>query len=53
MVTTVKDQFKISYATARSDLRKLEALGIVSPLERAGQIAYYCNEIYSVTYQEI
>ena len=52
-VTTVKQNFNVSYATARSDLRKLEALGIVSPLEHSGQITYYCGQIYVVTYEDI
>jgi len=52
-VVTVKERFKVSYATARSDLRKLETIGIVSPLERAGQITYYCHPIYAVTYEDI
>jgi Fic family protein len=53
MVTTVKDRFGVSYPTARSDLRKLQTLGIVSELERAGQITFYCAQIYAVTYEDI
>jgi len=55
-VTTVnqyKSQFKVTYPTARSDLRRLETMGIVQPLEGLDLITYYCDPIYTITYEEI
>lgn len=52
-VTSYTSQFGVSYPTARSDLRKLETLGIVRPLEGGPQIAYYCYDIYTITHQEL
>lgn len=54
-VTTVnqyKSQFKVTYPTARSDLRRLETMGIVQPLMGLEQITYYCDPIYRITMQE-
>jgi Fic family protein len=52
-VNQYKRRFAVTYPTARSDLRKLEAFGIVEPLENWEQITYYCPSIYRVTYGEI
>jgi len=52
-VTQYKSYFKVSYPTARDDLRKLEGMGIVHPLEGLAQITYYCIPIYTITYQDI
>jgi Fic family protein len=54
-VADYKRTFKVTYPTARSDLRKLETLEIVQelPIGSAGQLAYYCLPIYRVTYEEI
>jgi Fic family protein len=43
--------FGVTYPTARSDLRKLEGLGIVQPLRDAPWICYYCRPIYDITYE--
>ena len=54
-VITVKgfrSMFDVTYPTARSDLKKLEALGIVKPLESTGVITYYCPQIYGITYED-
>ena len=51
-VKGVKNRFGIVYQTARSDLRKLEALGIVQPLLTTDLISYYCQPIYKVTHDE-
>jgi hypothetical protein len=42
-----------AYPTARSDLKKLEAAGIVEQLETMNQITYYCIPIYRATFDEI
>lgn len=51
-VTGVKNMFSVTHPTARADLRRLEALGIVEPLEGLGQITYYCDKIYQITYAD-
>lgn len=48
-----KSVFGVTYPTARSDLMKLEALGIVQPLTTTDLITYYCRPIYTITYEEI
>ena len=50
-VVSVRKTFNVTYPTARSDLRKLESLGILQRLPDATQITYYCESIYRVTYQ--
>jgi Fic family protein len=50
LVTTVRERMSITYPTAHSDLKKLEVLGIVKPLERQGPMAYYCDAIFSVSF---
>ena len=52
-VTQVKDTFKVTYPTARADLRKLEGLGILQPLQNMPQITYYCDAIFSVMLEDI
>lgn len=52
-VNQYKKMFGVTYPTARSNLKKLEALGIVHPLERMDQITYYCRPIYTITYEDI
>jgi Fic family protein len=54
-VTQYKKDFGVTYPTARADLRTLESLGIVEPLEseQLPQITYYCSSIYMTTYAEI
>jgi Fic family protein len=52
-VNQYKNMFHVTYPTARSDLKKLQALGIIWELERMNQITYYCPPIYRVTYEDI
>lgn len=52
-VNRYKEIFGITYPTARSDLRKLEACGILQPLEGLEQITYYSAPIYRITYGDI
>lgn len=52
-VNQCKTMFAVTYPTARSDLRKLEALGIVQPLETMDLITYYCAPIYKITYEDV
>lgn len=51
-VTNYTKQFGVTYPTARSDLKKLEMLGIVHALEGIDPITYYCRDIYTVTYED-
>lgn len=51
-VTNYSKQFGVSYPTARSDLKKLEALGIVQNLGLE-PITYYCPSIYGITYEDV
>ncbi len=51
-VTQYSKEVKISYPTARSDLRKLAELGILQNLDM-DPITYYCSPIYSVTFEDI
>jgi Fic family protein len=51
-VTQYCKEFGVSYPTARSDLRKLEQLGIVQPVETQN-ITYYCSAIYAVTFEDV
>jgi len=52
MVNQYKAAFDVTCPTARSDLKKLEGLGIVQILEdeEMQQITYYCFQIYPVTF---
>jgi Fic family protein len=43
--------FGVTYPTARSDLKKLEALGIVQELDME-RITYYSAPIYEITYED-
>ncbi len=52
-VNQYKSEFKVTYPTARSDLKKLHALGIVEPLENMAVITYYCQPIYRITYEDV
>jgi len=48
-----KKMFSVTYPTARSDLRKLEAAEIVKQLEHMDEITYYCPPIYTITFEDI
>jgi Fic family protein len=52
-VSGYKQEFGVSYPTARSDLKKLEALGIVQQLQQMETITYYCTPIYTITYEDV
>ena len=49
-----KTAFEVTYPTARSDLKKLEALQIVQRIGAdLAQITYYSSPIYRITYEDI
>ena len=52
-VATYRRQFTVTYPTARSDLKKLQVLGIVELLEALDPITYYCPSIYRITYEDV
>lgn len=52
-VNRYKSEFHVTYPTARSDLRKLQGLGIVQELEGMNVITYYCNPIYTITFEDV
>ncbi|HZE79890.1 MAG TPA: Fic family protein [Candidatus Polarisedimenticolia bacterium] len=52
-VKQYKKAFEVSYPTARLDLKKLEAAGIVKPLEPMNEITYYCYPIYQITFADL
>jgi Fic family protein len=52
-VSQYKTHFGVSYPTARSDLKKLEGMGIIQPLNGPDLITYYCDSIYRITYEDI
>jgi Fic family protein len=52
-VNQYKNMFNITYPTARSDLKKLQALGIIQELTMADRITYYSPTIFQVTYEDI
>jgi Fic family protein len=52
-VNQYKKLFSVTYPTARSDLKKLEAAGIVQQLEHMDEITYYCQTIYGITFEDV
>ena len=52
-VNQYKKAFNVTYPTARSDLKKLEAAGIVQPLPEMNAITYYSYPIYRITYEDL
>jgi Fic family protein len=52
-VNQYKSHFDVTYPTARSDLSKLESMGVVQPLEGMALITYYCPLIYRVTFADM
>jgi Fic family protein len=52
-VTQYSTEFGVTYPTARSDLKKLNQLGILRPLEEIEVITYYCPAIYAVTFEDV
>ena len=51
-VTRARDLTAVTYPTARTDLRTLEALGIVSEIRGLPQITYACLPIMDVVYAD-
>jgi Fic family protein len=51
-VTQYSKEVKVTYPTARSDLRKLAELGILDDL-KMDPISYYCPSIYHITFEDI
>ncbi len=51
-VTNYAKRYGVTYPTARLDLKKLQALGIVQDLG-IDPISYYCDQIYQITYEGI
>ncbi len=52
IVARVARSQQVSYPTARSDLKKLERLGILSRIDQAKQISYFCEPIFDVIYSD-
>jgi Fic family protein len=52
-VNQYKERFDVTYPTARSDLKKLAAMGIVQELDKMPLITYYCPPIYRITYEDL
>lgn len=52
IASPVAERHRVTYPTARADLRRLQRFGIVNPLEGSQQIAYYCPAIIQVTYAD-
>lgn len=52
-VNQYKSTFGVTYPTARSDLKKLQGLGIVEQLENRNLITYYCRPIFTITYEDV
>jgi Fic family protein len=52
VVTHVQKKHKVTYPTARSDLKKLADAGILTPFEGTPQISYYCRDILDITYED-
>lgn len=52
-VNQYKSMFNVTYPTARSDLNKLEVLGVVQQLKTMERITYYCAPIYTITYEDV
>jgi Fic family protein len=46
------EKHKVTYPTARADLKKLENADILQVLPEASHITYYCPEIFRITYSD-
>jgi Fic family protein len=51
-VTRARDLTEVTYPTARTDLRTLEGLGIVSEIQGVPQITYACMPIMEIVYAD-
>ncbi len=52
VVTHVATRQGVTYPTARADLRRLEQAGILRFLEGGAQIAYFCPQIFEITFAD-
>jgi Fic family protein len=52
IVIYLRKKYHVSYPTARSDLKKLENAGILKEITGTPHIAYYCPEIFRITYSD-
>jgi Fic family protein len=52
VASRIAETHRVTYPTARADLKRLHRAGIVRPFEGARQIAYYCPEILEITYAD-
>jgi len=52
VVTHVASQQRVTYPTARADLKRLEKAGILRFLEGGPQIAYFCPQIFEITFAD-
>jgi Fic family protein len=51
-VTSAQRLLEVTYPTARADLRRLEAAGILERIEGVGQITYVCGSVLRITYED-
>jgi len=52
VVTRVASKHGVTYPTARADLKRLETAGILQLIEGGQQIAYFCPQIFEITYAD-
>lgn len=52
-VNQYRSRVGVTYPTARSDLRKLEALGIVQEVQGGSIITYWSKPIFMVTFEDV
>ncbi len=52
VVARIADRFEVTYPTARSDLKKLSREGILTRMQGADQITYFCGPIVDLTYRD-
>jgi Fic family protein len=51
-VPSVERRYRVTYPTARSDLKRLAQLEIVRRLESMRQITYFCEPIFQITHED-
>jgi DeoR/GlpR family transcriptional regulator of sugar metabolism len=51
-VKAVQRRFGVTFTTARTDLKRLQQLGIVEPLREMELITCYCPATYRITYDD-
>ena len=51
-VLNVRDAFRVTYPTAKSDFSKLEGLGILPPLPSQKTATYFCPPIFEIIYAD-